>query len=148
MDTIQAEPKPLLPFLSGFYSVVRDLSWVLVRIIPSVTVFLDGGYPKMIGGWTGLAAAMPKMGLGPPVPLTLFITFLETGGALCIVLGLFTRFFAAALAIEMAYITFFIMWSRGLQVYQLSLIWGLLFFAIALRGGGPYSLDRVIGREL
>jgi len=27
-------------------------------------------------------------------------------------------------------------------------MWGLLFFAIALRGGGPYSLDRKIGREL
>ena len=28
------------------------------------------------------------------------------------------------------------------------LMWGLLFFAIALRGGGPYSLDRALGREL
>jgi uncharacterized membrane protein YphA (DoxX/SURF4 family) len=28
------------------------------------------------------------------------------------------------------------------------LMWGLLFFAIALRGGGPYSLDRLLGREL
>jgi hypothetical protein len=25
--------------------------------------------------------------------------------------------------------------------------WGLCFFAIALRGGGPYSLDRLLGRE-
>jgi uncharacterized membrane protein YphA (DoxX/SURF4 family) len=29
-----------------------------------------------------------------------------------------------------------------------TLIWSLIYFAIALRGGGPYSLDRVIGREL
>jgi hypothetical protein len=28
------------------------------------------------------------------------------------------------------------------------LLWGLMCFAIALRGGGPYSLDRKIGREL
>jgi hypothetical protein len=27
-------------------------------------------------------------------------------------------------------------------------LWGLMFAAIALRGGGPYSLDRRIGREL
>ncbi len=25
---------------------------------------------------------------------------------------------------------------------------GIIMFAIALRGGGPYSLDRVIGKEL
>jgi putative oxidoreductase len=28
------------------------------------------------------------------------------------------------------------------------LMWGIIMFAIALRGGGPYSLDRVIGKEL
>jgi len=27
-------------------------------------------------------------------------------------------------------------------------MWGIIMFAIALRGGGPYSLDRVIGKEL
>jgi hypothetical protein len=25
---------------------------------------------------------------------------------------------------------------------------GIVMFAIALRGGGPYSVDRVIGKEL
>ena len=28
------------------------------------------------------------------------------------------------------------------------LFWGLIMFAIALRGGGPYSFDRRIGKEL
>jgi hypothetical protein len=27
-------------------------------------------------------------------------------------------------------------------------MWGLICLAIALRGGGPYSLDRKLGREL
>jgi len=27
-------------------------------------------------------------------------------------------------------------------------MWGLVLLAIALRGGGPFSLDRKIGREL
>ena len=32
----------------------------------------------------------------------------------------------------------------------LTLVWGTNWpmFAIALRGGGPYSVDRLIGREL
>jgi putative oxidoreductase len=32
--------------------------------------------------------------------------------------------------------------------YEYPLFWGLVMLAIALPGGGPYSLDRVIGREL
>ena len=35
--------------------------------------------------------------------------------------------------------------SRG---YEYPLLWGLLFLAIAIRGGGPYSVDRLLGREV
>jgi len=32
--------------------------------------------------------------------------------------------------------------------YEYPLLWGLMMLAVALRGGGPYSLDRKLGREL
>jgi putative oxidoreductase len=72
------------------------------------------------------------------------------GHRLCIALGLFTRFWAAAATIEMAVIVYHHLpkfgWTeRG---YEYPLMWGLIMLAIALRGGGPYSLDRKIGREL
>ncbi|MGB7036552.1 MAG: DoxX family protein, partial [Xanthobacteraceae bacterium] len=67
------------------------------------------------------------------------------------ILGLFTRFFAAAAAIEMLCI-FVTYWDNGFgwmkRGYEYVLLWGLACFAIALRGGGPYSLDRKLGREL
>jgi putative oxidoreductase len=63
-------------------------------------------------------------------------------------LGLFTRFFAAAIAIEMALITFVVQMPSGFGRMELPFMWGLIMFAVALRGGGPYSLDRVIGKEL
>lgn len=70
---------------------------------------------------------------------------------LALILGLFTRFFAAAAAIEMLVI-FSLYWGNGFawtrRGYEYVLLWGLVCFAIALRGGGPYSLDRRIGREL
>ena len=37
-------------------------------------------------------------------------------------------------------------WING--GYEYPLFWGLIMFAIALRGGGPYSLDRKLGWEL
>jgi putative oxidoreductase len=78
--------------------------------------------------------------------------FLETVGAACIVLGLFTRVFAAAIAIELGIAFLFVHFPNGFSVsrggYEYVLMWGLIMFAIALRGGGPYSLDRLIGREI
>jgi uncharacterized membrane protein YphA (DoxX/SURF4 family) len=40
------------------------------------------------------------------------------------------------------------MMPQGYMRMEPTLIWGIVFFAIALRGGGPYSLDRKIGKEL
>jgi putative oxidoreductase len=76
---------------------------------------------------------------------------IEFGSGLALILGLFTRFFAAAAALEMLVITA-LYWSNGFawlhRGYEYVLLWGLVCFAIALRGGGPYSLDRKLGREL
>src|SRR5713101_9168782 len=66
-------------------------------------------------------------------------------------LGLFTRFFAAAITIEMAVIVYHHVgkgfgWGGG--GYEYPLMWGLMMLAIALRGGGAWSLDRTIGKQL
>ena len=82
------------------------------------------------------------------------VFFLETVGAVCIILGLFTRFFAAALGIQFLIITFHAHWPQGFGWnrpgggWEYPLFWGLIWLAIGLRGGGPYSLDRKLGREL
>jgi len=82
-------------------------------------------------------------------PLAYFVLFLETVGTACVALGLFTRFFAAALAIQMAVIAFAVQWPRGFGSPTAQfLLWGIVFFVIALRGGGPYSVNRLIGKEL
>jgi putative oxidoreductase len=73
-------------------------------------------------------------------------------GAVCIILGLFTRFFAAALAIELGVAFLVVHLPKGFAAaqggYEYVLLLGVVLLAIAIRGGGPYSLDRVIGREL
>ena len=76
---------------------------------------------------------------------------IEFVGGIAIIMGLFTRVFAAAAAIEMLIIAI-LYWNDGFswlnRGYEYVLLWGFMCLAIALRGGGPYSLDRAIGREL
>ena len=98
-----------------------------------------------------MAPAYAKIGFEPAAVFAFASTWIEFAGGIGILLGLFTRFFAAAVAIEMLLI-FLLYWGNGFswlnRGYEYVLLWGLVSFAIALRGGGPYSLDRVIGREL
>ena len=78
--------------------------------------------------------------------------FLESVGGVCLIIGLFTRFFAAALAIEMGIALLFVHlpkgYSAGAGGYEYVLLIGVVLLAIAMRGGGPYSVDAKIGKEL
>jgi putative oxidoreductase len=146
------EPRPLIPALAPLYAHTPDISWLVVRATAGL-MLLPHGIPKVFTQGVGAfaAAGLARRGIEPSVPLAYVVAFLETIGGLCIALGLFTRFFAAAVAIEMAVITYahvpqgFGWANRG---YEYALFWGLILFAIALRGGGPYSVDRRIGKEL
>jgi putative oxidoreductase len=142
-----SEPKLLFPGLAGFYASVSDLWYPMIRAAVGGSL-LYHGWGKLVTGVTPVAAAMTKNGFVPGIAFGYAAMFLETVGAVCIVLGLFTRFFAAALAIEMALITFIVQLPSGFGRMELPFLFGIIFFAIALGGGGPYSVDRVIGKEL
>ena len=103
-------------------------------------------------GAAGVAGFMAKNGLEPGLAFAWAAIFLETVGAICIVIGLFTRFFAAAIAIEMLIGMLAVHVAHGFGYrgggYEYILLIGIVMAAIALRGGGPYSVDRMIGKEL
>jgi len=143
----RSEPRLLFPGLAGFYAKVSDLWYPLIRATVGGCM-ITHGWAKLMSGIAPVAAGMAKNGFVPGLAFGYTAMFLETVGAVCIIVGLFTRFFAAALAIEMALITFIVQMPQGFGRMELPFIYGLVFFAIALRGGGPYSLDRVIGKEL
>lgn len=123
---------------------------LLVHGIMKVMPMAEKGFTATIEAFA--AGSMARRGIEPALAAAYVVFFLETIGAVMIMLGLFTRFIAAALAVEFAIITFVahwplgFTWSRGGWEYPL--FWGLIMFAIALRGGGPYSLDRKLGWEL
>jgi len=75
----------------------------------------------------------------------------ELIGGILLVLGLFTRFAAAAVFVFMVVAVKFtsakgFFWTNGGSEFALLIGLCALFFLI--RGGGPLSLDRTIGREI
>jgi len=141
------EPKLIFPGLAGFYAKVSDLWYPMIRIA-FAGCLISHGWSKLMSGAEAIAPGMAKSGFVPGLFFAYAAIVLETIGAVCVGAGLFTRFFAAAIAIEMALITFVVQWPRGFARMETAVMFGIVFFAIALRGGGPYSLDRVIGKEL
>jgi putative oxidoreductase len=149
MET-QNEPRLLILQLKPFYDWVAPLTWPLIRLIVGLMI-IPHGWPKLMDGVAATAArALTRRGIEPADPLAVVLIILETVGGLCVALGLFTRFFAAAITIEMAVIVYHsgpkFGWGQG--GYEYPLMWGLIMFVIALRGGGPYSLDRKLGWQL
>ena len=141
------EPKLALPFLKPFYDVVIPLSWPLVRCTAGLILALHG-WPKLLRVIEAMGGDPTARGASTRLVVLMIIEFF---GGIFISLGLFTRFFAPAAAIEMAYLTFFRYgdhYGWRTDGYEYVLMWGLILFAISLRGGGPYSLDRKLGWSL
>jgi len=143
-------PRLLFPALRPLYGLLEPFSWPLIRCAAGLILAVHG-WGKISRGAEAMAPAFVKLGYEHPIALIYLLILVEFFGAIAIAVGLFTRFFAAAVTIEMAVITFhylpngFSWLNRG---YEFTLLWGLVALAIWMKGGGSYSLDRRIGVEL
>ena len=158
MQASSQEPRPVIAALGPFYDNTRDISWLLVRLTAGGFLLIHGIQKLSMNTVAAFAVnSLARRGIEPSLPLAYVVFFLETVGALCIMFGLFTRFFAVAVGIEFLLIVFHAHWGTGFKDFPWSrqgggweypLFWALIITAIGLRGGGPYSLDRWLGREL
>ena len=158
MSDLSGEPRRIIPALGPFYDNTRDLSYLIVRLTAGGMLLVHGIQKLTLSSIAGFAAnSLARRGIEPSVPLAYAVFFLETVGAICIMLGLFTRAFALAIGLEFLIIIFNAHWGMGLKDFpwnrqgggwEYPLFWGLIMFAIALRGGGPYSVDRRLRWEL
>ncbi|MFZ0109052.1 MAG: DoxX family protein, partial [Pseudolabrys sp.] len=108
----------LYPGLADFYATWRDISYTLVRIVVGVVMIMHVWGKFKIGAGAVAANVMAKNGLEPSMAFAYAAMFLEAVGGVCLIIGLFTRFFAAALAIEMLIALFGVHWVRGFSVSQ------------------------------
>ena len=117
MSDVNSEPKLLLPALAPLYRQVVPLSWLVVRCTAGLILFYHG--TLKIGHLDDVTANMVKNGIiFPPAIAAYIVTLTETVGAFCVALGLFTRFFAAACAFDLAVITFHVLWPKGIRLVQ------------------------------
>ncbi|HEY1309372.1 MAG TPA: DoxX family protein [Pseudolabrys sp.] len=144
--------KLIYPGLAGLYAKMMPIAGTLVRVIVGV-MFVMHVWGKFHAGADAVAAnVMAKNGLQPAILFAYAAMALESVGGVALIIGLFTRFFAAALAIEMLIALLAVHLPKGYAAagggYEYVLLIGAVCFTIAMRGGGPYSVDAKIGKEL
>jgi putative oxidoreductase len=151
-----AAPRPYVPAFASIYNVFEPFALPALRLVMGL-VLVPHGCQKLFGWFGGMGfdkftEAFDKMGWHPAAFWVALVALTETVGGLLLAFGLFTRFAAAAIVIFMLNAVwatghragFF--WAQGGLEYSLIILMVALVFLI--RGGGRYSIDHALGREL
>ncbi len=153
--TASPEPAPIISGLAPLYAKTCGLGYPLIRFFAGV-MLIPHGAQKLFGafgggGIQGTAGFFSKMGLEPAAPLVVLAGLTEFVGGILLAIGLLTRPVAVAVFLLMMVAVFKVHLGAGFFVtkggYEFALLWGMVALGIALRGGGPLSVDRVIGKE-
>jgi putative oxidoreductase len=146
----------LFPSLSKLCDRLEPLGYLVVRCTAGF-IYAVHGFGRLrivdIGGPTieSTGQFMERFGFVPGLFWSYGVTALELVGGILLILGLFTRPVAVLLVGFMAVATFYVtarfgFWARD-GGFEFSLILLALAFAFLIKGGGPYSVDRLSGNE-
>jgi putative oxidoreductase len=146
-----AEPSRLVfPAFGPLYDALAPVTEPLIRVVAGLSL-VPHGYPKLFGDPAVHAAFFEQAGYRPGLFWAIVVGLTETVGGLCLAAGLFTR--VAAVPILIFLLTaityhwqFGFLWNaRGIEY---PLFWAIVVLHFLVRGGGPYSLDARLGREV
>lgn len=119
-----------------------DLALLLLRLVLAA-VFGAYGLAKWGGELGRVAGLMMSVGIPMPDLAVRVVAVLETGGAVLLAAGLWTRVVGVLLAIEMAVAIWKVVWRQGLVGgYALELTLMTVALSLAIAGGGAWSIGR------
>lgn len=145
----------IFPFMAPIYCVGTCASWPLIRFFAGANL-VPHGLNKLFGFWggsmEGFTQALGTMGYEPAALMAWLVVLTEVVGGAFIAIGFLTRPAAAAATIFL-FVAAFVQhlpngfwWTGG--GYEYPMLWGVVTLAIFFRGGGPFSLDSRLAREL
>ena len=151
-DSAQARtPTLLIPALGKLYGAFAPVTELLIRLVAGGSLAIHGGQ-ILFGNIAGAARFFESVGFANGLLWAWVVGILEFGCGLCLALGLLTRLVAGPIIVFLvvAIVTYHLQngfnWeSRGIEY---PLFWAIVVFHFLIRGGGAWSLDRWLGREI
>jgi putative oxidoreductase len=121
-----------------------------IRVVVGIVFLMHGGQKLFIWGFSGVAAFLGQLGIPAPMLASIIVTLVEFLGGLALFLGLFTRWVAILLAIDMAVAILTVHLPNGFFLpkgfeYPLTLLAANV--SLALLGSGEASVDRFLEKQ-
>jgi len=145
--------KPLVPAFGAIQKSLAPFVEPAIRVAAGL-LLVPHGSQKLFGwfGGYGLEATGQFFeSIGYPASMALVVGLVEFVGGLLLALGLGTRIaagfiagFLAVAVVQHSSAGFF--WNDG--GFEYPLLWSLVALGFVIRGGGRYSVDAAIGREI
>jgi putative oxidoreductase len=148
-------PRPYVPAFSGIYAAFDPIALPLLRLTMGL-ILVPHGCQKLFGWFGGLGfekftEIFDKIGWHPAVFWVALVALTESVGGLLLAFGFLTRFAAAAILIFMINAVwatsakgFF--WAQGGMEYPILI--GVVALVFLIKGGGRFSVDHALGKEL
>jgi putative oxidoreductase len=130
-------------------STIRQQAWGLavLRVVVGITLLMHGWQKLFEMGIPGVTGFFGQVGIPAPALAATVVSFLELAGGAALIVGLFTRWLAIPLALDMLVATLLVHLPNGFFVpmgieLTLVLLGGLV--ALALAGPGAFAVDRLL----
>jgi putative oxidoreductase len=140
----------VLPSLGRFYGALAPITEPLIRLVAGGSLAIHG-YTILFGNTQTAAKFLGSVGFGNPLFFAYLVGIVEFVCGVCLALGFLTRLVAVpiigflVIAIVTYHWQFGFHWeNRGIEY---PLFWAIVVFHFLVRGGGPVSVDALIGRE-
>ncbi len=128
----------------------RDLGIALMRFAVGLVFMMHGGQKLLVMGITNFGSALASMGVPLPGFFGPVVVLVEFLGGIALILGLFTRWAAALLAINMTVAVLLVHLKNGFFLprgFEYALTLWFLNVGLVFTGAGAYALDHVLWRK-
>ena len=144
-------PKLLIPAFGPLYALFAPFTELLIRLIAGGALAYHG-YQILFGNIEGAARFFESVGFDNGLLWAWVVGILEFVCGLCLALGLFTRLAAGPIIVFLIVAIVTYHWENGFnweaRGIEYPLFWAIVVFHFLIRGGGRWSLDAMIGREI
>ena len=130
--------------MTNWLNSLQPFGALLMRLALGISMAVHG-YGKVIphGALNHYVHYIASLGI--PYWLGYVSAYVEFAGGILIILGLFTRFVAALIAINMLVAFFYVGIHQGFGIYNYILALAALGIMLTVYGAGTLALDRKIG---
>ena len=136
------------PVLGGTYRALSGPAIVLMRVVCGVAL-MTHGWGK-IQDPSALVGMVGGIGFQPAILWAWLLAITEFFGGLFLAIGLFTRFWAAAITFLLLVTVYFhwVLQEQGWGGSEKSILWATISFYFVVHGAQVFALDRLFKREL